>query len=162
MYGGDNADDWLHTTEGLVERYKLQTKPMQSLEQTTSEVVEMHKKSGEFNAGQNNTFNFVSGDQTHSQVGHSNTQNNHENVKPLVEQLDQLLLMLEKGVAVDDDQSVQITQAANQIKTEIQKPEAANKTILVKSKQILEGVKNIASISASIEKIIQLLQPWIS
>lgn len=71
-----------------------------------------------------------------------------------------------KNTADQDDhigkkQYAEIVAAADTLKTEIAKPQA-DKTALTRAKDVLEGFKNVASITGNIEKISQILIPLIS
>jgi hypothetical protein len=113
------------------------------------------------NIGSNTTVNIVSGTQTSSQVGQGNIQLTEKHA----EQLLQLLGQLKNHAMQADDISKQdyavIDKTTQDIETEIQKKSGADKSVLTKAKAALCSVKDIASIAGSVEKITELLLPFI-
>jgi hypothetical protein len=157
-------NDWLHSDEEdirgliveenkIVENYNKQFKKTIKPDKGTK--MDSEIKLGDI--GNNATVSIVTGSQSGSQVGHANIQLSQDLITQLLKHLDQLRIDAEQTDDVGKLQYAAITQATDAIQAEIQKPEGADKSILLKSKQVFEGVKNIASISASIEKITRLL-----
>ena len=111
--------------------------------------------------GSNTTVNIVSGTQTSSQVGQGNIQLTEKHA----EQLLQLLGQLKNHAMQADDVSKQdyavIDKTTQDIETEIQKKSGADKSVLTRAKAALSNVKDIASIAGSVEKITELLLPFI-
>ena len=166
IYGGKSAEDWLHTTEGklemLVQRYEQQNKSeLYSAQQKTIEESLMQPEINIENTDGNVNVNIVSGTQKGSHVGQGNIQLSNEDLAQLQQLVEQLRHNAEHDDGLSKKEYADINQATEDIKTEIQKNQSADKNVLTKAKQVLEGFKDVASIAGSIEKITQLLLPFL-
>jgi len=168
VYGGQESEDWLHTTEGrvkgLLERYNNLIKPEpQSNQRKTTEDSTMSNSSIKLeNIGSNTIVNIVTGHQTDTQTGHGNIKHSGIDTSQLLSLIEQLKENAHNADDVSKQQYADITQATQDIEAEMQKKDGANKSILAKASEMLGGFKDIASIAENIDKISQVLLPFIS
>ena len=166
IYGGKNSKDWLHTTEdeleGLVQRYEQQNKSeLYSAQQKPTGESLMKPEINIENTDGNVNVNIVSGTQKGSQVGQGNIQLSNADIEQLLQLLEQLRHNAEQDDGLGKKEYADINQATEDIKTEIQKNQSADKNVLTKAKEVLEGFNDVASIAGSVEKITQLLLPFL-
>ena len=117
----------------------------------------MNSKINLSNIGDNATVNIVTGEQSGSHVGHNNVQINPEIAGQLQQLLADILQQARTQRQLDAQQFNELSQAINQLRTEIGKKQNPNNTVLAKARSVLEGFKTVEGISTSIEKIIKLL-----
>ena len=113
------------------------------------------------NIGSNTTVNIVSGTQTSSQVGQGNIQIAAQDTEQLLQLLKQLKSSADEANDVSKQDYAVIDKTTQDIETEIQKKSGADKSVLTKAKAALSSFKDIASIAGSVEKITELLLPFI-
>ena len=167
VYGGNQSNDWLHVSEtrleGLVQRYERDKTGLQTSFSQSEKGIKMsqNNKIGNFGDntqfGDHTTINIVTGTQTDSHTGTEHHQTNQQYAEQLYQQLSVVQAKARKADDISDDQLTEIIQAINEIKTEIQKKQGADSTILSKAKAVLESFKEIKSIGESIVSIIKLL-----
>lgn len=159
VYGGQESDNWLHTTEGglkgLLKRYNNMIKPEP---QKTTEDQNMGSKS--FHVGDNSVVNIVTGQQSDNQIGHGNIKG--IDTRQLLDLIGQLKTAAYNADDVSKPQYAAITQAADNIETEVQKPNGAGKSVLAQATKVLDSFKDIAGIAENINEITQILLPLIS
>ncbi|NJA06201.1 hypothetical protein HC024_10785 [Methylococcaceae bacterium WWC4] len=80
----------------------------------------------------------------------------------LTDELANLKTIADQDDSIGKKHYAEIAAAADAVKSEIAKPQTANKTVLAAAAKTLEGFKNIASITGSVEKISQILIPLLS
>ncbi|WP_426993927.1 SEFIR domain-containing protein [Methylomonas sp. CM2] len=96
-------------------------------------------------------------------VGDHNSQVIDNSTKQaLTDELANLKTIADQDDSIGKKHYAEIAAAADAVKSEIAKPQGANKTVLAAAAKTLEGFKNIASITGSIEKISQILIPLLS
>lgn len=161
VYGENKSEDWMYTSEpkleGLIERYIREKSELQSTQHSSKEETIMNSKFNLGDFGDHATVNIVTGTQTDAHVGH----NIHQFTPQVIDQLKQLLTEIlqeaDKRDEISKAQFAELSQAINQIRTEIQKKQNPDSTVLSKAKTVLEGFKTVEGIGTSIEKIITLL-----
>ncbi|SNX59642.1 hypothetical protein SAMN06296273_1082 [Nitrosomonas ureae] len=165
VYGENKSEDWLHTSEakleGLMERYIWEKSELRSLQRSSPEEATMNSKFNLGNFGDHATVNIVTGTQTDAHVGH----NTHQFTPQVSDQLQRLLTEViqeaDKRDEINKAQFAELSQAINQIRTEIQKQQNPDSNVLSKTKIILEGFRTAEGIGTSVEKIITLLAKFI-
>jgi hypothetical protein len=113
------------------------------------------------NIGSGATINLVTGDQTNSQVGQGNIQISKDDIAQLTLLLDQLKSDAAHANDVSKQAYAAIEKVTGRIETEIKKSAGADKSVLTQAKDVLSGFKDIASIVGSVEKVTELLLPFI-
>lgn len=160
-YGGKEDNNWLHTSEpdliGLIDRYESEKLKSDIDPLAAKEHSAMNSKINLSNIGDNATVNIVTGEQSGSHVGHNNVQINPEIAGQLQQLLADILQQARTQRQLDAQQFNELSQAINQLRTEIGKKQNPNNTVLAKARSVLEGFKTVEGISTSIEKIIKLL-----
>jgi hypothetical protein len=165
IYGGSDPSEWLYAEEGVIEglisRYNRDVVKQKQTQQNPTQANNMNTGINLSNIGSNTIVNIVPGTQTNSQVGQGNIQISAKDT----EQLLQLLNRLKSSAAQANDVSKQdyavIDKTTKDIETEIQKKSGADKSVLTRAKEALSTFKDIASIAGSVEKISELLLPFL-
>ncbi|MDT4328600.1 SEFIR domain-containing protein [Methylomonas sp. MED-D] len=159
VYGDGRSGDekeYLHVSEndirGMLFEHAKAHQNSQAPEPTTPRETNM--------SNQSNTFNF------NNYVQHSPGTNITQSVDNRIEQalsgeLERLKTAADQDDSIGKKHYAEIAAAADTVKSEIAKPQA-DKTVLAAAAKTLEGFKNIASITGSIEKISQILIPLLS
>ena len=161
VYGENKSEDWLHTSEpkleGLVERYIQEKSELQSTQHSSKAEAIINSKFNLGNLGDHATVNIVTGTQTDVHVGHNIHQINQQVTNQLQQLLTEILQEADKRDEISKAQFAELSQTINQIRTEIQKKQNPDSTILSKAKTVLEGFKTVEGIGTSVEKTITLL-----
>ncbi|WGS88164.1 SEFIR domain-containing protein [Methylomonas sp. UP202] len=160
VYGAEtegNASDYLHTDENkigaVVERYRRESGS--KITPTPPRETNMSNPANPINVTVVNASpGTIIGDHNSQVIDNSTKQ-------ALTDELANLKTIADQDDSIGKKHYAEIAAAADAVKSEIAKPQA-NKTVLAAAAKTLEGFKNIASITGSIEKISQILIPLLS
>lgn len=161
VYGGDNAQDWLYTSEtkieGLVNRYERQSEP-ETLQETKENLLMKQKSHTSFgNVGEGAIVTVVNGTQKDSQIGSGNTKISEANFEKLKHHIDAVKRIAQSAEDVEKSQYVKISNVINIIEQELQKESNLDIDKLKGARKELDDFKDVLSIGGGIASITQLL-----
>lgn len=167
IYGTGNgnasaASEFLHVDEEeihgillgeIVMRYHRQKIKEQNMEQKKESTAGV-----QFSGSNYGSVTVANGGQIDAQTTTHIHTINPENSAQLQQAMTDLLQKADQQKTISKQAYADLSQAVNEIKTELQKQQNFDRTILTKAKAVLEGFKTAAGIGTSIETIINSLE----